>query len=235
MKTVEIIGYKRANLGKSESKRLREEGYVPAVLYGGDKQLHFYAPAILFRDVVYTADAHFVELNIEGEIHRAILQEIQFHPVSEAIIHADFLEIFAGKTVKMTIPVHLEGNAPGLQQGGTLIKKRKFVDVKGLPKNMPDFIKADISELGLGHSVKVKDVEVGEFEVLTPGRITIATVEVPPPPRGSSCCASWLRDFPRDDDDDTSYASRRSPVDHCHYHHPQQQHYHFDLAMLAPD
>lgn len=186
MKTVEIIGYKRANLGKTESKRLREEGYVPAVLYGGDKQLHFYAPGILFREIVYTADAHFVELNIEGEIHRAILQEIQFHPVSEAIIHADFLEIFAGKPIKMTVPVHLEGNAPGLQQGGTLIKKRKFVDIKGLPKNMPDYMIADISSLGLGDSVKVKDVVEGEFEVLTPGRITIATVEVPRAMRGKS-------------------------------------------------
>ena len=179
MKTVEIIGYKRANLGKAESKRLREEGYVPSVMYGGESQIHFYTPAILFRELVYTADAHFVDLNIEGETHRAVLQEIQFHPVSEAIIHADFLEIFAGKPIKMTIPVHLEGNAPGLQQGGTLIKKRKFVDIKGLPKNMPDYMVADISTLGLGASIKVKDLAEGEFEVLTPGRITIASVEVP--------------------------------------------------------
>ena len=93
MKTVEIIGYKRANLGKAESKRLREEGFVPCVMYGGEEQIHFYSPAILFRDVVYTADAHFVELNIEGDIHRAILQDIQFHPVSEALVHLDFLEI----------------------------------------------------------------------------------------------------------------------------------------------
>ncbi len=186
MKTVEIIGYKRANLGKTESKRLREEGMVPSVLYGGDKQVHFYAPAILFRDAVYTSDAHFIELNIEGEIHRAILQDIQFHPVSEAIIHADFLEIFAGKPIKMTVPVHMEGLAPGLQQGGTLIKKRKFVDIKGLPKNMPEYIVADISKLGLGDSVKIGDLPVGEFEVLTPPRITVATVEVPRAMRGKT-------------------------------------------------
>ncbi len=186
MKTVEIIGYKRANLGKTESKRLREEGMVPSVLYGGDKQVHFYAPAILFRDAVYTSDAHFVELNIEGEIHRAILQDIQFHPVSEAIIHADFLEIFAGKPIKMTVPVHMEGLAPGLQQGGTLIKKRKFVDIKGLPKNLPEFILADISKLGLGASIKIGDLPVGEFEVLTAPRITVATVEIPRAMRGKT-------------------------------------------------
>ncbi len=184
MKIVEIIGYNRANLGKTESKRLRSEGYVPSVLYGGEKQIHFYAPTILFRDAVYTADAHFVELNIEGDIHRAILQDVQFHPVSETILHADFLEIFAGKPIKMTVPVHLEGSAPGLQQGGTLIKKRKLVDIKGLPKNMPEFISADISKLGLGQSIKVKDLVAGDFEILTPGRITIATLEIPRALRG---------------------------------------------------
>ena len=186
MKTVEIIGYKRANLGKTESKRLRLEGYVPGVLYGGEKQIHFYAPTILFRDAVYTSDAHFVELNIEGDIHRAILQDIQFHPVSETIMHADFLEIFAGKPIKMTVPVHLEGSAPGLLQGGTLIRKRKFVDLKGLPKDMPEYVLADISKLGLGSSVKVKDLPGGEYEILTPGRITLASIEIPRAMRGKT-------------------------------------------------
>jgi large subunit ribosomal protein L25 len=186
MKTVEIIGYKRANLGKTESKRLRQEGYVPGVLYGGEKQIHFYAPTILFRDAVYTSDAHFVELNIEGDIHQAILQDIQFHPVSETIMHADFLEIFAGKPIKMTVPVHLEGSAPGLQQGGTLIRKRKFVDLKGLPKNMPDYVMANISKLGLGASIKVKDLPAGEYEILTPGRITLASIEIPRAMRGKT-------------------------------------------------
>ncbi len=179
MKTVEVIGYKRANLGKAESKRLREEGFVPCVMYGGEEQIHFYSPTILFRDVVYTADAHFVELNIEGDIHRTILQDIQFHPVSDALIHLDFLEIFKGIPVKMSIPVHLEGNAPGVQQGGKILRKIKYLTVKGLPKNMPDYIKADISELNLGQAIKVRDVEAGDFEILTPERITLATLEVP--------------------------------------------------------
>ena len=184
MKTVEVIGYKRANLGKAESKRLRQEGFVPCVMYGGEKQIHFYSPAILFREVVYTADAHFVELNIEGDIHRTILQDIQFHPVSDALIHLDFLEIFKGTVVKMTIPVHLEGNAPGVLEGGKIFKKIKYLTIKGLPKNMPDYIKADISNLGLGESIKVRDVEVGDFVIITPKRITLATLEVPRALRG---------------------------------------------------
>ncbi|HZX73345.1 MAG TPA: 50S ribosomal protein L25, partial [Cyclobacteriaceae bacterium] len=93
MKTIEIIGYKRANLGKSDAKLIRAEGSVPCVLYGGDEQVHFYSPMILFRDLVYTNEAHFVHLNIEGDECQAILQEVQFHPVSEIMLHADFLKI----------------------------------------------------------------------------------------------------------------------------------------------
>ena len=109
MKTVEIIGYRRANLGKTESQSLREEGNVPCVLYGGGEQIHFFAPMILFREVVYTNEAHFVHLNIEGEECEAILQEIQFHPVSEIILHADFLRIASDRKVKMSIPTRLVG------------------------------------------------------------------------------------------------------------------------------
>ena len=100
MKTVEIIGYKRANLGKTESKKLRSDSFVPCVVYGGKEQIHFSAPMILFRDLVYTPEARFVELNIEGKITKAILQDIQFHPVSEVILHADFLELFDEKSIK---------------------------------------------------------------------------------------------------------------------------------------
>ncbi len=181
MKTVEIIGYKRANLGKPESKKLREEGYVPCVLYGGKKQVHFYAPNILFRDIIYTAEAHFVELNIEGEKTRAILQEAQFHPVSEAILHADFLELFPDKIIKMDVPIHLQGRgvAPGVQQGGKIIHKLRRLSLKALPDNMPEYIDVDVSKLGLGKSVKVSAIEANNFEILNSPIITIATVEVP--------------------------------------------------------
>ena len=130
MKTIEIIGYRRANLGKSDSQRLRDEGNVPCVLYGGDNQVHFYAPMILFRDVVYTNEAHFVHLNIEGEESQAILQEVQFHPVSEIILHADFLRISEDRKIKMNIPARLVGQAPGVSKGGTLVQKRSALKVQ---------------------------------------------------------------------------------------------------------
>ncbi|MDN5211485.1 50S ribosomal protein L25/general stress protein Ctc [Fulvivirgaceae bacterium BMA12] len=186
MKTVEIIGYKRANLGKKESKHLRDEGNVPCVLYGGEEQVHFYAPMILFREIVYTGDAHMVELNIEGEVYRCILQDIQFHPVSEIILHADFLQLHAGKPVKMDIPVHLVGRAPGVEKGGTLMHKRRKLRVQALPKNMPEFIEVNISELDFNKAVKVSEVEEDNFTILDAPQLSIAVVEVPRALKGKS-------------------------------------------------
>ena len=181
MKTVEIIGYKRANLGKSEAKRLREEGMVPCVVYGGDHQIHFYAPMILFRDLVYTDEAHFAMLTIEGEPEpfEAIMQDIQFHPVSEVIMHVDFLQLFRGTPIKMSIPTRPIGTAPGIQAGGKLIRKVKFLSIKALPKNMPEFIEVDVSKLELGKSIKVGELETGDYEILNSPLVTIAGIEVP--------------------------------------------------------
>ena len=186
MKTVEIIGYQRANLGKTESKRLRGESFVPCVVYGGKEQIHFSAPMILFRDVVYTPEARFVELNIEGEIKKAILQDIQFHPVSEVILHADFLELFEDKPIKMSIPVVTQGIAPGIQTGGRLIMKTPKIMIKSLPKDMPESINVDISKLELGKTIKVGDLAPQEYEVLTNQLVSICSVDVPRAMKGKT-------------------------------------------------
>jgi len=186
MKTVEIIGYQRANLGKTESKRLRGESFVPCVVYGGKEQIHFSAPMILFRDVVYTPEARFVELNIEGEIKKAILQDIQFHPVSEVILHADFLELFEDKPIKMSIPVVTQGIAPGIQTGGRLIMKMPRLMIKSLPKDMPESINVDISKLELGKTIKVGDLAPQEYEVLTNQLVSICSVDVPRAMKGKT-------------------------------------------------
>ena len=186
MKIVEIIGYKRANLGKTESKRLRGESFVPCVVYGGKEQIHFSAPMILFRDVVYTPEARFVELNIEGEIKKAILKDIQFHPVSEVILHADFLELFEDKPIKMSIPVVTQGIAPGIQTGGRLIMKTPKIMIKSLPKDMPESINVDISKLELGKTIKVGDLAPQEYEVLTNPLVSICSVDVPRAMKGKT-------------------------------------------------
>ena len=179
MKTIEVIGFKRANLGKSEAKKLRSEANVPCVLYGGDKQVHFHAPMILFRDLIYTQDAHFVHLNIEGEEFEAIIQDVQFHPVSEVILHADFLQLFEGKKIRMDIPVKLFGQSPAVTEGGVLIHKRRKLSVLSLPKNMPSHIDVDISTLQFHHSVKVQDVPPADYEILDTKIASIAVVEMP--------------------------------------------------------
>ncbi len=179
MKTIEIIGYRRANLGKSDSQKVREEGNVPCVLYGGDKQVHFYSPVILFRDLVYTNEAHFVHLNIEGEECQAIMQEIQFHPVSEIILHVDFLRITDERKIKMDIPVRLVGQAPGVAKGGTLVRKRASLKVLAFGKDMPDHIDVDCSALDFHHAVKVADMKMANLEFLDPKMAAIASVEVP--------------------------------------------------------
>lgn len=179
MKTIEIIGYRRANLGKSESQRLRLEGNLPCVLYGGEGQVHFYSPMILFRDLVYTNEAHFVHLNIEGEEYQAILQEVQFHPVSEMLLHADFLRISESRKIKMEVPARLVGKAPGVEKGGALIQKRTSLKVYGFPKDMPDHIDVDVSELDFHHAIKVSDMKMPGIEFLDPKQSAIAAVEVP--------------------------------------------------------
>jgi len=186
MKAVEIIGYKRANLGKKEAKKLRAEAMVPAVLYGGEKQIHFYAPMILFRPLVYSADAHFVNLNIEGEEFEAIIQDVSFHPVSEIILHADFLQLHRGTNIKMDIPVHLTGTAPGVAKGGTLIHKRRALRIKALPKDMPEYIEVSIEDLDFGKAIKVESVSVENCEILDTPQASIAVVEIPRALRGKS-------------------------------------------------
>jgi large subunit ribosomal protein L25 len=179
MKTIEIIGYKRANLGKADAQRLRDEGLVPCVLYGGDNQVHFYSPMILFRELVYTNEAHFVHLNIEGEESQAILQEIQFHPVSEVILHADFLRIAEDRKIKMNIPARLVGLAPGVTKGGALVQKRSSLKVFAFPKQMPDHIDVDVSTLDFHHAIKVGDIKVEGLEFTDPKQASVAVVEVP--------------------------------------------------------
>jgi large subunit ribosomal protein L25 len=184
MKNTEIVGYKRANLGKKESAALREAAMVPCVMYGAGKQIHFAAPMYLFRDVIYTPNVYKVELNIEGDIHFAILQDVQFHPVSDIILHADFLELVDGKEIKVEVPVRFIGTALGVTKGGKLVQKINKIKVQGLAENIPDFVDVSITDLDLGKSVKVGQLQVEGFKVLNNASLPIAGVEIPRALRG---------------------------------------------------
>jgi len=179
MKSLEIVGFKRANLGKKNAKMLREESYVPCVLYGGDEQVHFSAPAILFRELLYTPEVHVVDLNIEGDMYRAIVQDTQFHPVNEMLLHVDFLLLQDGKEVKMDIPVKYVGVSPGVLAGGKLVSKLRKLKVKAAPESLPEFVEVNISGLELGKSIKVSKVEPKGYAILTNPQAPIATVAIP--------------------------------------------------------
>jgi len=179
MKSVEIVGFKRANLGKTASKDLREKAEVPCVLYGGKEQVHFAVPMYLFRSIVYTPDAHIVDLNVEGTMYKAILQDVQFHPVNDIILHADFLQLDEAKAVKIEVPVKVVGNSVGVSKGGKLVQKLRKVKVFALPANLPDFVTIDVTELDLGKTVKVSAIATANYKILNPPAVPVVTIEIP--------------------------------------------------------
>ena len=186
MKTLEIIGFKRANLDSAALNEIRDAGNVPCVVYGPGipDQVHFYSPAILFRDLIYTPEVHLIELNIEGRIIKAVLKEAQFHPVSDVLLHADFLAYTDDKAIKFEIPVRVEGSSPGIAKGGKIEFKTRKLKVKGLTKTLPDFILVDVSTLDLGKSFKVGELKAEGFEILTSPNIPIVSIRIPRALRG---------------------------------------------------
>lgn len=189
MKTIEVLAYERKDMSNAANKKLRREGFVPGVLYSKENLVHFYAPAILFRDIVYTDKAAYVDLNVEGVIYKCILKDLQFHPVSETLLHVDMLELLPANPVIMDIPVSFSGKAPGIQLGGKLQARLRKLKVKALPENMPETVVVDISKLTLGKSVKVGEIQPGQYEILNHPGNPVATVIVPRALRGKGATA----------------------------------------------
>lgn len=166
MKSFELSVNKRESLTKQNTKKLRVEGMVPCVLYGGESNLHFYAPVLSFRDLIYTPDAHIVKINMDGATHEAIVQEVQFHPVTDKLLHIDFLEVSAGKPVVMHMPVKITGTSEGVKQGGKLITKVRKLKVRALAADLPNEITVDITPLQIGDSIRIGDLKVKGIEFL---------------------------------------------------------------------
>ncbi|WP_194767215.1 50S ribosomal protein L25/general stress protein Ctc [Tamlana sp. I1] len=159
MKSITIDGSQRESVGKKATKALRNAGQVPCVLYGGDKPVHFSAPELAFSKLVYTPNAHTVVINLDsGETFNAVLQDIQFHPVTDNILHIDFYQLFEDKEIALNIPVNLVGNSRGVKNGGVLRRNNRKLRIKALPANLPDFIEIDITPLRIGDKVSVADL-----------------------------------------------------------------------------
>ena len=178
MKSIIIKGSKRESVGKVATKALRNADKVPCVLYGGESPLHFSANELDFSKLVYTPNAHTVVLDINGDQKiNAILQEIQFHPVSDKILHVDFYQLSDNKEVNMEIPVIIKGSAPGVMlEGGTLVINKRKLKVRALPKNLPDLINVDISTLKLGSKISIVDLESEDFTFLHPDNTVVCKV-----------------------------------------------------------
>ena len=154
MKSITIKGSERESVGKKATKALRNAGKVPCVIYGGEKPLHFSANELSFRRLVYTSNAHTVVIELEnGDKIDAVMQDIQFHPVTDKIIHIDFYQLFKDKEVTMNIPVRLQGNSPGVKNGGRLLFRKRKLIIKALPADLPDFFDVDISKLKIGDNI----------------------------------------------------------------------------------
>ena len=177
MKSLAISVKSRENVGKSNTRALRNQGNVPCVLYGGEKQVCFYAHENDFRKLVYTPDVFIVELNVDGEVKKAIMKDIQFHPVTDKILHIDFLEVFDDKDVTVSVPVILNGLAIGVRNGGNLMFRRRKIITRGLATNLPDAIEIDIESLNIGQFVYIKDLNVDGCEFLAPDNSVVVGVK----------------------------------------------------------
>jgi len=178
MKSIKINGSQRESLGKSSTKALRNAGKVPCVIYGGEQPVHFYADEIAFKNLVYTPNAYtaVIDLGDKGSF-KAVMQDIQFHPVTDAILHIDFYQLFDDKPVTMRIPVRLEGNSPGVRNGGRLLFRRRKLTIKALPGNLPDFFNVDISKLRIGGNITVAQLMSDKYTILHPESNVVVQVK----------------------------------------------------------
>ena len=179
MKSITIKGSERESVGKVATKALRNAGLVPCVLYGGNQAVHFSAEVMAFKNLVYTPNAHTVEIDLgKGKSFQAVLQDIQVHPVSDKILHIDFFQLFDDKEITMEVPVKIVGKSKGVMAGGDLRLNTRKLKVKALPKNLPDFIEADITPLDMGNKLYVTKVASPDYKIMHPDNTVICQVKI---------------------------------------------------------
>ena len=176
MKIIAISGSPRENVGKRDAKELRYEGKVPAVLYGGTEQAHLAVVTTDLKDAIYTPEANFLEIDVNGTKTKAIIKDLQFHPLTDLLLHVDFLQLFDDKEITMEIPVKLTGTSPGVKMGGKMVQKLRKLRVKALPKDMPQAVEVSISKLEVGNLFRVRDLQKGNYAILNTGEDTIVSV-----------------------------------------------------------
>jgi large subunit ribosomal protein L25 len=176
MKTVSMSGSLRENVGKKDAKLNRATGKVPCVLYGGKDEVHFAVIEKDFGPVIFTPYAHLIHMTIAGKEYQTVIQDVQYHPVTDKILHVDFLEVLPGKPVVISIPIRIEGVSEGVLRGGKLVKKFRKLKVKALPTDLPDEIKVNITNLDINDSIKVSDITLNKVTFLDSPNGLVVTV-----------------------------------------------------------
>lgn len=177
MKTVQLSGSPRANVGKTDAAALRAQGRVPCVIYGGGEQIHFSADSRHFKDIIYTPETNLVNVEVGGKSYRTVLQEAQFHRISDKLIHADFLLVSDDKPVTVKLPVKTVGQAEGVKAGGKLNVKMRKLKVRGLVSKLPEVIELNIENLSIGKSISAGDINIDGITLLHPKNISIVSVD----------------------------------------------------------
>ena len=178
MKSITIKGSERESVGKVATKALRNAGMVPCVLYGGNQAVHFSSEESSFKNLIYTPNAHTVVIDLGEKKFEAVLQDIQVHPVSDKILHIDFYQLFEDKDVTIDVPVKVTGTSPGVLGGGNLILNTRKLKVKALPKHLPDYVEANISELEMGNKLYITKLKSDNFKLLHPDNTVVAQVKI---------------------------------------------------------
>lgn len=177
MKTVSLSGSLREDVGSKGAKALRKEGQVPGVIYGNGSSVHFHVKETDLNKLVFTPEVRFVSIELDGKEHKAIFKEVQFHPVTDRITHFDLLAVTENKTVSIELPVKLSGNSPGELNGGKLRQNYRKIKVKALAKDLPEFITLDISELKIGMSIRLGEIEIPNVTLLGDMRDVVVSVK----------------------------------------------------------
>jgi len=176
MKSITIEGQLRSEIGKSATRRLRSEGKVPAVIYGGENNVHFSTTQKDIKPIIYTPEFMLAEITVEGKAHKCILKDMQFDKLTDRIIHVDFLELVDGKKVRATIPLKFTGTAKGVVAGGRFAAKMNAIKVRTLPKNLVESIEIDVTAMDIGDNIRISDIKNDDMEIEHNERIPVCSV-----------------------------------------------------------
>ena len=177
MKTVSLSGSPRASVGKKDAAELRRKGLVPAVIYGGSEQTHVALDSIKIEKLVFNPEVYQIDLDVEGKVYNVVIQDIQFHPLTDAVVHVDFIELIPGKEAKVALPLRITGNSLGVRNGGKLRINFRKLTLKGMPEVLPEAVTVDITKLRIGQSIRVKHIEIEGVKLMHPADAVVVSVK----------------------------------------------------------